>query len=217
MFNLRKLPFDPKSNAVVSEETCSYHHGKHHQTYVTNLNNLIKGTEFENSGLYEIISKSSGSIFNNAAQVYNHDFYWDCIAKKSDMSDELKARLQKDLPNFKEEFLKSATTLFGSGWAWLVYSPKSDKLEIIQTSNAQTPVTVGLIPLLVVDVWEHAYYVDHRNARAAYLEKFYENINWDFVSAAYEWALKEGVNSVKFYIGELHAKGCGCGKGCGCH
>ncbi|WP_170019655.1 superoxide dismutase [Fe] [Campylobacter sp. RM16190] len=217
MFNLRKLPFDPKSNAVVSEETCSYHHGKHHQTYVTNLNNLIKGTEFENSGLYEIISKSSGGIFNNAAQVYNHDFYWDCIAKKSDMSDELKARLQKDLPNFKEEFLKSATTLFGSGWAWLVYSPKSDKLEIIQTSNAQTPVTVGLIPLLVVDVWEHAYYVDHRNARAAYLEKFYENINWDFVSAAYEWALKEGVNSVKYYIGELHAKGCGCGKGCGCH
>lgn len=217
MFNLRKLPFDPKSNAIVSDETCNYHHGKHHQTYVTNLNNLIKGTEFENSGLYEIVSKSSGGIFNNAAQVYNHDFYWDCIAKKSEMSEELKARLQKDLPNFKEEFLKSATTLFGSGWAWLVYSPKTDKLEIIQTSNAQTPVTVGLIPLLVVDVWEHAYYVDHRNARAAYLEKFYENINWDFVSAAYEWALKEGVNSVKYYIGELHSQGCGCGKGCGCH
>ena len=217
MFNLRKLPFDPKSNAIVSEETCNYHHGKHHQTYVNNLNNLVKSTEFENSGLYEILTNSSGGIFNNAAQIYNHDFYWDCIAKKSDMSGELKEKLEKDIPNFKEEFLKSATTLFGSGWAWLVYNPKTDKLEIIQTSNAATPPTTGLVPLLVVDVWEHAYYIDHKNARPAYLEKFYENINWDFVSVAYEWAIKEGLNSVKFYIGELHPKGCGCGKGCGCH
>lgn len=217
MFNLRKLPFEADKNAIVSEETCNFHHGKHHATYVNNLNNLVKSTEFENAGLYDILLKSSGGIFNNAAQIYNHDFYWDCIAKKSDMSDELKARLEKDIPNFKEEFLKSATTLFGSGWAWLVYNPKSDKLEIVQTSNAQTPPTAGLVPLLVVDVWEHAYYIDHKNARAAYLEKFYENINWDFVSAAYEWALKEGLNSVKFYIGELHSKGCGCGTGCGCH
>lgn len=215
MFNLRKLPFDPASNAIVSSDTCSYHYGKHHQTYVTNLNNLVKGTEFEKSGLYEILMNSSGGIFNNAAQVYNHDFYWDCIAKKSDMSAEFKARLEKDIPNFKEEFLKAATTLFGSGWAWLVYNPKSDKLEIVQTSNAATPPTTGLVPLLVVDVWEHAYYVDHKNARPAYLEKFYENINWDFVSVAYEWALKEGLGSVKFYINDIHPA-C-CGSSCGCH
>ena len=216
MFELRKLPFDPKANAVVSEETCSYHHGKHHQTYINNLNNLIKGTELEGASLFDILVKSSGGVFNNAAQVYNHDFYWDCVAKKSQMSDELKARLEKDIPNFKEEFLKAATTLFGSGWAWLVYNPKEDKLQIVQTSNAQTPVTDGLVPLLVADVWEHAYYVDHRNARPAYLEKLFENINWDFVSSAYEWALKEELNSVKFYVTELHggAKSC-CG--CGCH
>lgn len=215
MFNLRKLPFDPASNAIVSSDTCSYHYGKHHQTYVTNLNNLVKGTEFEKAGLYEILMKSSGGIFNNAAQVYNHDFYWDCIARKSEMSAELKARLEKDIPNFKEEFLKAATTLFGSGWAWLVYNPGADKLEIVQTSNAATPPTAGLVPLLVVDVWEHAYYIDHKNARPAYLEKFYENINWDFVSVAYEWALKEGLGSVKFYINDVHPS-C-CGSSCGCH
>lgn len=215
MFNLRKLPFDPASNAIVSSDTCSYHYGKHHQAYVTNLNNLVKGTEFEKSGLYEILMNSSGGIFNNAAQVYNHDFYWDCVAKKSDMSAEFKARLEKDIPNFKEEFLKAATTLFGSGWAWLVYNPGADKLEIVQTSNAATPPTTGLVPLLVVDVWEHAYYIDHKNARPAYLEKFYENINWDFVSVAYEWALKEGLGSVKFYINDVHPS-C-CGSSCGCH
>ncbi|WP_172201926.1 superoxide dismutase [Fe] [Campylobacter sp. RM16188] len=214
MFNLRKLPFDPASNAIVSSDTCSYHYGKHHQAYVTNLNNLVKGTEFEKAGLYDILMKSSGGIFNNAAQVYNHDFYWDCIARKSEMSAELKARLEKDIPNFKEEFLKAATTLFGSGWAWLVYNPNSDKLEIVQTSNAATPSTTGLVPLLVVDVWEHAYYIDHKNARPAYLERFYENINWDFVSVAYEWALKEGLGSVKFYINDIHPATCG--SGCGC-
>ena len=117
MFKLRKLPFDPKANALISEETCIYHHGKHHQTYINNLNNLIKDTEFEGANLYDILLNSSGGLFNNAAQVYNHDFYWDCIAKKSQMSDELKARLEKDIPNFKEKFLKAATTLFGSGWA----------------------------------------------------------------------------------------------------
>lgn len=213
MFELRQLPFDAKNNAIVSEETCNYHHGKHHNTYVTNLNNLIKGTEFENACLYEIIIKSSGGIFNNAAQVYNHDFYWDCIAKKSEASDELKKALKENFSDFKVEFLKAATTLFGSGWCWLVYNANSKKLEIIQTSNAATPVTEGKIPLLVVDVWEHAYYIDTRNARPAYLEKFYENINWEFVSSAYEWALKEGTNSIKFYIGEIHSDSkshCGC-------
>jgi len=202
MFELRKLPFDPKSNAIISEETCSYHYGKHHQTYVNNLNNLVKGSEFEGADLFEILTKSNGGVFNNAAQIYNHDFYWDCIAKKSNQSNELKAALDTNFTNFKDEFLKAAITLFGSGWAWLVYNLKDDKLEIKQTSNAATPITDGLVPLLVVDVWEHAYYIDHKNARVAYLEKFYENINWEFVSKSYEWAKKEGLGSVKFYINE---------------
>lgn len=213
MFKLRELPFDPKLNEIVSEQTCNYHYGKHHQTYVNNLNNLIAGGEFENAGLFEILTKSSGGLFNNAAQVYNHDFYWDCIAKKSEPSAELKTALSVNFADFKGEFIKAATTLFGSGWTWLALNPANGKLEIIQTSNAATPVTEGKVPLLVVDVWEHAYYIDNFNARPAYLEKFYENINWDFVSATYEWAKKEGLGSVKFYVDELHGKKCG---SCGC-
>ncbi|WP_169777223.1 superoxide dismutase [Fe] [Campylobacter mucosalis] len=216
MFKLRELPFNPAQNAVVSEKTCEYHHGKHHATYVTNLNNLIKGTEFENAEFYDILLGAKGGLYNNVAQVYNHDFYWDCIAKKSEMSDELKADLNAQLPNFKDDFIKAATTLFGSGWAWLVYDPSAKKLEIAQTSNAATPVNDGKVPLLVVDVWEHAYYIDNFNARPKYLETFYENINWDFVSQAYEWAKKEGLNSVKFYTNELHGKSGGC-CGCGCN
>ena len=217
MLELRNLPFDPNSNAVVSKEACDYHHGKHHQTYVNNYNNLTKDSELANASLYDVLVSSQGGLFNNAAQVYNHDFYWDCIAKKSDKSSELEAALKSDFNDFKAEFISSATTLFGSGWTWLVYNPNTSKLEIKNTSNAATPVTDGLVPLLVVDVWEHAYYIDSRNARPAYLEKFYENINWDFVSVAYEWAKKEGLKSVKFYIDELHpvASGC-CGGGCGC-
>lgn len=213
MFKLRELPFDPAKNAVVSKETCEFHYGKHHQTYVNNLNNLTKEGEFSGKSLFELVTKSSKGVFNNAAQVYNHDFYWDCIAKKSDMSSELKEALEKNFKNFKEEFLNASTTLFGSGWCWLVYNPKDKKLEIVQTSNANTPVTEGKVPLLVVDVWEHAYYIDVKNARAKYLDKFYENINWEFVSKAYEWALKEGMGSVEFYIHELHCCG-GKGKSC---
>ncbi|NLY03407.1 MAG: superoxide dismutase [Fe] [Campylobacter sp.] len=205
MFKLRKLPFDAKSNAVVSEETCNYHHGKHHQTYVNNLNNLYAQSEFKDSCLYELLKKAKGGLYNNAAQVYNHDFYWDCIAKKSEASSELKDAINNTFGDFKAEFISAATSNFGSGWTWLVYDINSKKLEIVSTSNAHTPVTDDKIPLLVVDVWEHAYYIDVRNARAAYLEKFYENINWEFVSKAYEWALKEGLNSIKFYIKELHS------------
>lgn len=209
MFNLRKLPYEKDAfGDFLSPITFDFHHGKHHQTYVNNLNNLIKGGEFENAGLYDIIKKSSGGIFNNAAQVYNHDFYWDCITpKSSELSSELKGAIEAEfgsIDGFKEKFLAAATTLFGSGWCWLVYNTASKKLEIVQTSNAATPVTQDLIPLLVVDVWEHAYYVDHKNARPAYLEKFFAHINWAFVSAAYEWAVKNGVESIKFYINELH-------------
>lgn len=208
MFNLRQLPYDKDSMGdFLSPTTFDFHYGKHHQTYVTNLNNLIKGGEFENSSLYDIIKKSNGGLFNNAAQVYNHDFYWDCIAPNtSEMSDELKEAINAEfgsLESFKEKFIQAATTLFGAGWCWLVYEPKTSKLEIIQTSNAATPVTDDKVPVLVVDVWEHAYYIDHKNARPAYLEKFFTHINWAFVSETYKWAKKEGINSIKFYINEI--------------
>lgn len=214
MFKLRALPFEADKNAVVSEETCKFHHGKHHQTYINNLNNLIVNTEFKDADLFEILTKSTGGLFNNAAQVYNHDFYWDCIAGKTEASDELKEALAANFKDFKTEFIAAATTLFGSGWGWLVYNPQTAKLEIVQTSNANTPVTDGKIPLLVADVWEHAYYIDVQNARPAYLEKFYENIDWEFVSSAYLWAKKEGLGSVKFYINDVH-KECK-GSSCGC-
>ncbi|BCX80220.1 superoxide dismutase [Campylobacter sp. 19-13652] len=204
MFKLRELPFDAAANAVVSKETCDYHHGKHHATYVNNLNNLTAEGEWAGKGLYDMLVGAKAGVYNNAAQVYNHDFYWDCIAKKSAMSAELEAALKAEFKDFKAEFLAAATTLFGSGWAWLVYNPANGKLEIVQTSNAATPVTEDKVPLLVTDVWEHAYYVDYRNARPSYLEKFWDGINWEFVSAAYEWAKKEGLGSVKWYIDEVH-------------
>lgn len=206
MFKLRTLPFT-EIPGLISKETCEFHYGKHHQTYVNNLNNLIKGTEFENKSLFEIVTKAQGGLFNNAAQVYNHDFYWDCVSPNpSTRSAELEEAISAEFGSFekfKETFLNAATTLFGSGWCWLVYH--NGKLEIEQTSNAQTPVTEGAIPLLVVDVWEHAYYIDHRNVRPAYLEKFFSHINWAFVSKSLEWAKKEGINSVDFYIKSLHA------------
>ncbi|TEY04608.1 superoxide dismutase [Fe] [Campylobacter sp. US33a] len=209
MFELRQLPYDTNAfGDFLSAETFNYHHGKHHQTYVNNLNNLIKDTQFVGKELVDIIKTSNGGIFNNAAQVYNHDFYFDCITPNTcEVKGDLKAALEKEfgsLDNFKSEFIKGATGVFGSGWFWLVYNTKNQKLEFVGTSNAATPITEDKIPLLVVDVWEHAYYVDHRNARPAYLEKFYTHINWDFVAKAYEWALKEGMGSVSFYANELH-------------
>ncbi|EEO26288.1 superoxide dismutase [Helicobacter winghamensis] len=206
MFKLRTLPFT-EIVGFISKETCEFHYGKHHQTYVNNLNNLIKGTEFENKSLFEIVTKAQGGVFNNAAQVYNHDFYWDCVspnasARSAELDEAINATFGS-LEKFKETFLNSAVTLFGSGWCWLVYN--NGKLEIKQTSNAQTPVTESMIPLLVVDVWEHAYYIDHRNARPAYLEKFFNYINWEFVSKSLERAKKEGINSVNFYMNSLHA------------
>ncbi|CAM3606561.1 superoxide dismutase [Helicobacter ganmani] len=208
MFKLRTLPFT-EITGFISKETCEYHHGKHHQTYINNLNNLIKGTEFESKGLFEILTKSQGGVFNNAAQVYNHDFYWDCVSpnvsnKSSELDEAIKASFG-DMEKFKEAFLNSATTLFGSGWCWLVYNPATSKLEIKQTSNAQTPVTDGLISVLVVDVWEHAYYIDHRNARPAYLEKFFSHINWEFVSKVFAGAKAQGIDSVKNYTKSLHS------------
>lgn len=208
MFALRKLPFEAAAvSAFISQETLEYHHGKHHATYVNNLNNLTKEGEFASASLWEIIQKSQGGLFNNAAQVFNHDFYWDCIsAKPQEIPANLKAALEADFGSveaFKEAFLKAATTLFGSGWAWLVLN-ENKKLEIIQTSNAATPVREGKIPLLVCDVWEHAYYVDFRNARPSYLEKFWASIHWDFVAKNHQSALTQGLEATKAYMASLH-------------
>ncbi|TKX29765.1 superoxide dismutase [Campylobacter sp. MIT 12-5580] len=212
MFKLRTLPYDTSAfGQFLSEEAFSYHHGKHHKAYVDNLNKLIKDTEFENKDLFFIIKNSSAGLFNNAAQIYNHDFYFDCLSPKSDedkINPAFNTALEKEfnsLAEFKAEFIKGASGVFGSGWFWLVYDLKDKKLKLLSTPNAATPITEARVPLLVADVWEHAYYINHRNARAAYLEAFFEYVNWEFVAKAYEWALKEGEGSVQFYINELHS------------
>ena len=186
---LPALPYAKNALApVISAETIDFHYGKHHQTYVTNLNNLIKGTEFENSTLEEIVLKSSAGIFNNAAQVWNHTFYWNCL--QSPTADNTPTGALADAINaaygsfdeFKKQFTQKAITTFGSGWAWLCKN-KDGVLSLESTSNAGTPLTAGLTPLLTIDVWEHAYYVDYRNARAKYAEEFWSIINWNFVAA----------------------------------
>jgi len=170
----------------ISKETLEFHYGKHHQAYVTNLNNLIKGTEFENASLEDITRKASGGIFNNAAQVWNHSFYWNCLAPKAGgaPTGALAAAIDKkwgSFDAFKEAFSKSAVGNFGSGWTWLV--KKADgSIDIANTSNAATPLTGADKPLLTCDVWEHAYYIDYRNARPKYVESFWNLVNWDFVA-----------------------------------
>jgi Fe-Mn family superoxide dismutase len=168
----------------ISKETLEFHYGKHHQTYVTNLNNLIPGTEFENLSLEDIVKKSSGGVFNNAAQVWNHTFYWNSLAPKGggEPTGKLLEAINKkwgSVAAFKEAFNKSAAGNFGSGWTWLV--KKADgSLDIVNTSNAATPLTTADQPLLTCDVWEHAYYIDYRNARPKYLENFWALVNWEF-------------------------------------
>ena len=171
----------------LSKETLEYHYGKHHQTYITNLNNQIKGTEFEELSLEEIVKKSSGGIFNNAAQVWNHTFYWNSMkpngggAPTGALADAINAKWGS-FDAFKEAFSKCAVTTFGSGWAWLVKTP-SGELDLVSTSNAATPLTTDNKALLTCDVWEHAYYIDYRNARPKYVESFWNLVNWDFVAA----------------------------------
>ena len=186
-FELPALPFEKKSLApYISEETIDFHYGRHHQTYINNLNQLITGTEFAQKTLVDIVKSASGTIFNNAAQVWNHTFYWECLqeaAKDKTLSAELTAAINASfgsLEKFKEVFTKTALGLFGSGWVWLVKDATG--LAIVTTSNAATPITTGQIPLLTCDVWEHAYYIDYRNARAKYLESFWQIVNWKFVS-----------------------------------
>nr|VFK58054.1 MAG: superoxide dismutase, Fe-Mn family [Candidatus Kentron sp. TUN]VFK67083.1 MAG: superoxide dismutase, Fe-Mn family [Candidatus Kentron sp. TUN] len=185
---LPQLPYAKTALAPhISEETLDFHYGKHHQTYVTNLNNLIKGTEFEGMSLEDIIKKSSAGIFNNSAQVWNHSFYWKCLgpngggAPTGALADAINSAFDS-FDNFKEKFTNSAVTNFGSGWTWLV-KDNQGKLEIVNTSNAGTPMTEGKVALLTCDVWEHAYYIDYRNARPKYLEAFWNLVNWDFVAS----------------------------------
>lgn len=187
-FELPALPY--AINALephISQETLEYHHGKHHNTYVVNLNNLVPGTEFEGKSLEEIIKTSTGGIFNNAAQIWNHTFYWHCLSPNggNEPTGALADAINKafgSFAEFKDAFTKSAIGNFGSSWTWLV--KKADgSLAIVNTSNAGCPLTeAGTTPLLTVDLWEHAYYIDFRNLRPKYMETFWTLVNWEFVS-----------------------------------
>ena len=187
-FELPALPY--AINALephISQETLEYHHGKHHNTYVVNLNNLVPGTEFEGKSLEEIIKTSTGGVFNNAAQILNHTFYWHCLSPNGggEPTGALADAITKafgSFAEFKDAFTKSAIGNFGSSWTWLV--KKADgSLAIVNTSNAGCPLTeAGTTPLLTVDLWEHAYYIDFRNLRPKYMETFWALVNWEFVA-----------------------------------
>lgn len=185
---LPELPYSKDALAPhISVETIEYHYAKHHQAYITNLNKLIVGTEYENLSLEEIVKKApAGGIFNNAAQVWNHTFYWNCLSPKGggEPTGKLAEAIKKQFGSFaefKEKFSNTAITTFGSGWAWLVKN-SDGSLALASTSNAGCPLTEGKTPLLTCDVWEHAYYIDYRNLRPKYVEIFWNLVNWDFVS-----------------------------------
>jgi Fe-Mn family superoxide dismutase len=188
---LPELPYAMDALAPhISKETLEYHYGKHHAAYVTNLNNLVKGTEFESSSLEDIVKKSTGGVFNNAAQIWNHTFYWHCLspngggAPSGKLADAINAKFGS-FDAFKEAFTKSAIGNFGSSWTWLV--KKTDgSVDIVNTSNAATPLTTQDKPLLTCDLWEHAYYIDYRNARPKYIETFWNLVNWEFASKNFE-------------------------------
>lgn len=187
---LPELPYAKNALAPhISAETLEYHYGKHHATYVANLNKLIAGTEFADLSLEDIVKKASGGIFNNAAQVWNHTFYWNSLSPKGGgeptgpVADAI-VKSFGSFAGFKEKMTNAAITQFGSGWAWLVKNPDGS-LAIEQTSNAATPLKDSKKALLTVDVWEHAYYIDYRNARASYVEAFWKLVNWQF--AAQNW------------------------------
>ncbi len=188
---LMELPYDLGALAPnISKETLEYHYGKHHATYVKKLNGLLENDrEKANYTLEDIITKCEGGIFNNGAQVYNHDLYWNCLTPNpSKISTALESAIGKDFESFeqfKEKFTEACTTLFGSGWVWLTVD-SSGKLAIEKTSNADNPLREGRHPILVCDVWEHAFYIDYRNAKPEYLAKWWEIVNWEFVSDRFE-------------------------------
>jgi Fe-Mn family superoxide dismutase len=185
-FKLMDLPYSKDALVpFLTPETFEYHYGKHHQTYVNKLNELLPGSGFENASLDEIFLKANGPIFNNAAQIWNHDFYWMSLTPKSTKvpGPKAKALIEKSFGSFdqfKAEFEKSATTLFGSGWCWLCLDEKAQVLKIVQTKDAENPMRQGLKPVLTLDVWEHAYYIDYRNARPKYVSSWWDFVNWDF-------------------------------------
>ncbi|MBC6905576.1 superoxide dismutase [Fe] [Saccharophagus sp. K07] len=188
-FELPPLPYPKNALAPhISEETLEYHYGKHHKAYVDKLNTLVPGTPFEGKSLEEIIKTSTGGIFNNAAQIWNHTFYWHCLSPNGGgeatgpVADAIRSAFGS-FEKFKEEFTNSAINNFGSSWTWLV--KKADgSVAIVNTSNAGTPLTDESVkPLLTCDLWEHAYYIDYRNARPKYIENFWALVNWDFVNA----------------------------------
>ncbi len=186
-FELPDLPYDLNALAPhISEETLDVHWDKHHRTYVNNLNKMIPGTDLEGLSLEEVIKKASGGVFNNAAQIWNHSFYWNCLSPNGggEPTGALLEAINKQFgsfADFKEKFSKTAITTFGSGWGWLVKN-QDGSLDVMSTSNAGTPLTENKQALLTCDVWEHAYYIDYRNRRPEYVEHFWELVNWEFVS-----------------------------------
>lgn len=192
-FELPPLPYAHDAlQPHMSKETLEYHHDKHHKTYVDNLNKLVPGTEYEGKDLESIIKKSSGPVFNNAAQVWNHTFFWNCLSPKGGgkPSGPLAEAIMADFGTFeafKEKFSDTSIKQFASGWGWLVKN-KAGKLEILSTSNAGNPMTDGHTPLMTCDVWEHAYYIDYRNKRPDFLASFWNLVNWDFISKNYQAA-----------------------------
>lgn len=187
-FTLPELPYAMDAlSPHISRETLEYHYGKHHNAYVVNLNKLISDSKYETMSLEDIICQADGGIFNNAAQVWNHTFYWHCMGPNGggEPSGALAAAINHSFGSFeafKTAFTQTALTTFGSGWAWLVQN-SDGSLALRSTSNAQNPLTESLTPLMTCDVWEHAYYVDYRNARPDYLSAFWKLVNWDFVAS----------------------------------
>ena len=184
---LPELPYPADAlEPHISAETLAFHHGKHHRTYVDKLNELIVGTPHEKTTLEEIIRNSGGGIFNNAAQIWNHSFYWNCLSPDGGGAPSGKIAEKIDnhwgaFEKFQAELTQSAVTNFGAGWTWLVQNGQGE-LEIINTSNAGTPLTEDKTPILTIDVWEHAYYIDYRNARPKYVEAYWNLVNWDFAN-----------------------------------
>jgi superoxide dismutase, Fe-Mn family len=192
---LPELPFEKNAFApVISAETFDYHYGKHHAAYVANLNKLIKGTEFEDMELLDIVKKAKGPVYNNAAQHWNHSFFWKCIkpSPSEELDEGFMVLVDKSfgsIGELKSRFIQAATSLFGSGWVWLVDN-MDETLSIISSPNAGNPVTEGKKPLLVLDVWEHAYYIDFRNRRPDYAEAFWKIIDWGFVMSNHRMKVK---------------------------
>ena len=194
-FELPPLNYSPDALAPhISPETIEYHHGKHHLAYVNNLNNLIPGTPYEEASLETMIKKAEGGIFNNAAQIWNHTFYFATFSPsgKKEPHGTLARAIESEFGSFTgfmEAFTKAATTLFGSGWAWLSMKPDG-RLTVTQEQNAGNPMRSGLVPLMTCDVWEHAYYIDYRNRRPDYIKSFWELLDWNIIGDRYDEALK---------------------------